>query len=304
MQITRHARVLAAVIAIALGGCATTSAPRTTRQPSTPTASSAPSSTPAPGATIDAVLTPKGDVAIQPAGETTWTPAEDEVMLSVGDGIRTGAASTATLRFQDGSIARINAESTLVLAALSDDEGQSVSLQLVTGEVWSRVQQLAPGGSFDVRTPTTLALVRGTEFNVSVDAAGETVVETLEHSVDVATIETDEDGTEILSPQGSVEEGREARITLAMMRDLAEQRVALRAAKKDPRIVLRAKLFAPKALDQTRMKRAWILENQRAHAALTKLIEAAREDILGVLPDMLWEERTHDARDRLPVQGP
>ena len=45
-------------------------------------------------------------------------------------------------------------------------------------------------------------------------------------------------------------------------------------------------------------------EPDRARNALTKLIEAAREDILGVLPDMLWEERANDERDRLPVQGP
>jgi GntR family transcriptional regulator, galactonate operon transcriptional repressor len=44
-------------------------------------------------------------------------------------------------------------------------------------------------------------------------------------------------------------------------------------------------------------------EPEKAQAALTKLIEAAREDILGVLPDLLWEER-HGERNRLPVQGP
>lgn len=45
-------------------------------------------------------------------------------------------------------------------------------------------------------------------------------------------------------------------------------------------------------------------EPERARKALAKLIEAAREDILGVLPDRLWEEHTNDERDRLPVQGP
>jgi GntR family transcriptional regulator, galactonate operon transcriptional repressor len=45
-------------------------------------------------------------------------------------------------------------------------------------------------------------------------------------------------------------------------------------------------------------------EPDRARKALTKLIEAAREDILGVLPDMLWEERSDVERNRLPVQGP
>lgn len=43
---------------------------------------------------------------------------------------------------------------------------------------------------------------------------------------------------------------------------------------------------------------------KRAREALTKLIEGAREDILGVLPGRLWEERANDERDRLPVQGP
>lgn len=45
-------------------------------------------------------------------------------------------------------------------------------------------------------------------------------------------------------------------------------------------------------------------EPDRARKALTRLIESAREDILGVLPDMLWEERSDGERDRLPVQGP
>jgi GntR family galactonate operon transcriptional repressor len=45
-------------------------------------------------------------------------------------------------------------------------------------------------------------------------------------------------------------------------------------------------------------------EPERARKALAKLIEAAREDILGVLPDMLWEERANGERNRLPVQGP
>lgn len=45
-------------------------------------------------------------------------------------------------------------------------------------------------------------------------------------------------------------------------------------------------------------------EPDGARKALTKLIEAAREDILGVLPDMLWEERSNGERNRVPVQGP
>jgi DNA-binding FadR family transcriptional regulator len=43
---------------------------------------------------------------------------------------------------------------------------------------------------------------------------------------------------------------------------------------------------------------------ESARKALKKLIEAAREDILGVLAERLWEERENDERDRLPVQGP
>lgn len=45
-------------------------------------------------------------------------------------------------------------------------------------------------------------------------------------------------------------------------------------------------------------------EPEEARAALTRLIEAAREDILGVLPDQLWEERPHGERNRLSLQGP
>lgn len=40
-----------------------------------------------------------------------------------------------------------------------------------------------------------------------------------------------------------------------------------------------------------------------ARETLAELIRAAREDILGVLPDRLWEERDDGEGDGLPVQG-
>lgn len=228
-----------------------------------PPVAPAPSPEPAP-VVGDVVLQPSGEVSVDPLGNGTWVPVVEPTVLVEGEGVKTGVGATATVLFPDGSVARLNAESTLYLAALSTPESPSVSLQLVTGEVWSRVQRVLPNANFEVRTDTTLAVVRGTEFSVAVDEAGTTTLQVQDHAVDVSTLEPpldDPNGEPIVSFQTSVATGEEVKITRPMIEELHARRQELQSAGQDARASLKLPELRPHPMDEETRNRPWILQN-------------------------------------------
>jgi hypothetical protein len=100
------------------------------------------------------------------------------------DLVVTSENTRAALRFtDDGSILRINPRSQVRLTT-GDERGAVVrTLELEFGEVWARVNR-RDGAEFRVQTPAGVAAVKGTEFLVSVDSAGATLVVTLEGVVE------------------------------------------------------------------------------------------------------------------------
>lgn len=104
--------------------------------------------------------------------------------LRNGDMVFTSENTRAALRFtDDGSILRINPRSQVRLTT-RDERGAVVrTLQLEFGEVWARVNR-RNGSEFRIQTPAGVAAVKGTEFLVRVDSAGETTVITLEGVVE------------------------------------------------------------------------------------------------------------------------
>lgn len=104
--------------------------------------------------------------------------------LRNGDMVLTSASTRAALRFtDDGSILRINPGSQVRLTT-GDERGMVVrTLQLEFGEVWARVNR-RNGTEFRIQTPAGVAAVKGTEFLVRIDSAGETTVITLEGVVE------------------------------------------------------------------------------------------------------------------------
>ncbi|MBI2054843.1 MAG: FecR domain-containing protein [Candidatus Sungbacteria bacterium] len=90
--------------------------------------------------------------------------------LKGGSTITTDKSGEAELQFPDGSVARVDKETTLTLTAQFFDENSGTSqtsLFLTLGRVWSRVAKLAtPQSSWEVKTSNVVAAVRGTAFNV------------------------------------------------------------------------------------------------------------------------------------------
>ncbi len=115
-----------------------------------------------------------GIVQLQHSGTDRWELVRD-VPLDVADqdSVRTGRGAQTTLSFDDGSRVELGPNATFTLEESS--RGRS-SIKLNFGALKAFVQRIA-ARRFEVKTPTAVCSVRGTEFKVEVLAGGQTVVD-------------------------------------------------------------------------------------------------------------------------------
>lgn len=102
------------------------------------------------------------------AGTTdTAVPAGEIITVGAGDTIRLADTATAQLRLNDGSTVDLFSGTTLNVAELVTDGDYRVQLSLLSGKILNRVVRLLkPGNTFEVKTPSSTASVRGTVFTV------------------------------------------------------------------------------------------------------------------------------------------
>jgi hypothetical protein len=141
-------------------------------------------------ATLDSI---SGVVEVRPAGKETWLPAWPAQRLEPGARVRTSTLSAARLVFFDGSTTDLEAETEIAIAQMisrRDGGGKVIALYQWLGRSHNRVQPLPdPASRFEIETPTTVAVVRGTEFSVAVEADGATQVAVWEGFVEVTARE-------------------------------------------------------------------------------------------------------------------
>ncbi|MBC7320399.1 FecR domain-containing protein [bacterium] len=107
--------------------------------------------------------------------QNIWVPVNKGDILDSGDSLKTGENSYAELRFSDGSTVKINPETEVSI--------YRDYLSLAIGYVRLYITKLFP--NFEVRTPSAIAGVRGTEFSVEVLEDQTTIVTVYEGEVDV-----------------------------------------------------------------------------------------------------------------------
>jgi len=125
-----------------------------------------------------------GQVDAQKSGGD-FTPAFDGDLLTAGDVVRANAAGNAVVTFFEGSTLTIESGSQVRVASLTktSDGGIQVTIEQTLGRTWASVQKLGSSSTFEVKTPTSTAAVRGTAF--------ETIVETT-NGVTTTTVKTTE----------------------------------------------------------------------------------------------------------------
>ena len=125
-----------------------------------------------PAGTVAAL---QGRAEARGGGQTTWRALALRSDVFVGEHLRTADASRLKLLMRDDSVITLGPKSELVIdEQVVRTEGGTSRLGAMVGAVRAVVTDRygKPGASFEVKTPTAVAGVRGTGFVVLVDADG------------------------------------------------------------------------------------------------------------------------------------
>jgi cytochrome c-type biogenesis protein CcmH/NrfG len=150
----------------------------------------------------------EGTVEVSRAGSPLWDPAHTNQVLLAGDRFRTGPRSRAVLRPNPLTPTRID-ESTLIEVPGPE---KPLILRILKGALYMFHREKP--GLFPIGTPSTSALVRGTEFVLQVDEDGTTKLTMLDGTVEM----TNEFGSMTLTngQTAVVEPGKAPTITAAI----------------------------------------------------------------------------------------
>lgn len=116
------------------------------------------------------ILRIQGKVFIRLNNDSEWVPAQEGMKLSQDASIKTEKDSWAELRVGMVGGVRIKQNTELNLVELSSTSvgSENIILYMNVGEMLVDVRGIDPDSDFQVRTPTTIAGVRGTIYNIAV----------------------------------------------------------------------------------------------------------------------------------------
>ncbi len=107
----------------------------------------------------------EGVVQILRKGATDWHTAKAGMPLEVGDQVYSHDESFAEIRYAIGTVLRMDEKTKITIEASSD---KVIKTKSPLGNVWVNMRKLvATGREFEVQTPTAVAAIRGTVFDMS-----------------------------------------------------------------------------------------------------------------------------------------
>ncbi len=132
--------------------------------------------------------------------------AKVEGFFLPSDEIRTGKDSVCDIQLMDGIIIRIKQNSVITLKKIWVDSGRkemAANIELNKGAIFAKlVSKLTKNSAFNVKTPTSTAGVRGTEFLVQ-DNGDKSDVLVNDGTVSVSAVDDDKNvGEEVIVDQG------------------------------------------------------------------------------------------------------
>ena len=142
-------------------------------------------------------------------GETQWQPAKLNDAYCPGDMIRVQERSRADVALMNQSVLRLNANTMITLEGVKEERTSLVNLLKGAAHFFSRGPR-----SLEVRTPFTVAGVRGTEFLISV-TVNQTFLSIFEGTVRVANEAGD---LTLISGQSAVAEAGQAPVLRVVAR--------------------------------------------------------------------------------------
>jgi len=110
----------------------------------------------------------KGTVQVQKAGTQDWAPAQKGMALELGDHIKTGDKSRAKIDLGKATVELGEKTEFAVKEQVVEGEKRVTKSDLAIGHLKAKVDKLKPGSTFEIMTPTSVAAVRGTIFDLFV----------------------------------------------------------------------------------------------------------------------------------------
>lgn len=117
-----------------------------------------------------------GSVEVRSGAQVYWRPAKINMKLSSKDAVRTFVESSAEIETEEGTIIKVEENSTMELASVSENSKTNTSdtkVKMMSGKLWANVQKMTNSrSSFVFETPTATAAIRGTQLGLEVDKDG------------------------------------------------------------------------------------------------------------------------------------
>jgi hypothetical protein len=120
-----------------------------------------------------------GEVAVQ-RGNGAFATGQDGMSLREGDTVRTGPDGRASIEYFDGSLTRLDFDTSFTLVTL-ETRGDAAASRVIEssqaeGNSYHRVAELNDAQSrFEIETPTATAWVHGTGYALLVDEGSTTI---------------------------------------------------------------------------------------------------------------------------------
>ena len=163
-----------------------------------------------------------GTVKIEAAGkEASPVKVMDEV--KDGDVIETGGKSYVIIQTGDGLIIRFDSDTRVVFESISSLEKRVLNLN--KGKVVSSVSKLKKGSEYNIKTPTAVASVRGTEFLTEYEK-GKTIVAVGKGKVSVVKNATSQESLVEKGNTAVVEEKESAEIEVREINKVEELEIS------------------------------------------------------------------------------
>jgi len=110
-----------------------------------------------------------GNAFVKRDGDTSWIKARMRMPVYENDAVSTKPESECEISLNEDKVIRLS-ENTAAL--LSSKQKANTSVKTAQGSVWINVKHLVDKRSVSVSTPTAVAAIRGTVFNVTCDPNG------------------------------------------------------------------------------------------------------------------------------------
>ena len=120
---------------------------------------------------VAAISSLKGAVMVKPFGSRKYIPAYKGQMLKSSEWIKTKDNVFVAIVFLDGSNIKIKQKTEVQITSYRQTSKElKTTLNLTKGQAWSNVASQGDAGEFTIKTPSAVASVKGTEFDLEYNA--------------------------------------------------------------------------------------------------------------------------------------